>query len=80
MTVRRRPDVGGRLGSRGRRWRVGSRRAMIWGLADVVFGGRNHHSLFMREIMRVSLRPGMYLVFCCPHRCGFKEVAYKNVK
>ena len=34
-----------------------------WQLADVVVGGRIHHSLLMHAIMRVSLQSGIYIVF-----------------
>lgn len=41
----------------------GSTQVKIWKLADVVAGGRSHHSLLVWKITKVSLRSGMYFDF-----------------
>ncbi len=56
---RQRLDVEGKLDSRGKRWMDGSKRVKIRELADVVVGGRSHHSLSVGDIIRVSLRSGI---------------------
>ena len=59
----------------------GWRRVRLWELADVVAGGRNHHSLSVREMIRVSLRSCTYnFGFDQPRFSGHDKVAYKNVK